>query len=279
MASSAASSGTFANPWASMGQERDLGGGVGLEEDATSRSAWTPGPPGHSDSWHAWAPRGIAMLEDLGDKVPTHLRVPPHPHEEWPNVMTPDVPTNFETLEAYLEFRKDYVFTHQGRSSGYRERVALFLDYEDLEGTADAIDDELKDTSLPVFMALRPEGDLKCHRHVLIEDLGVSTDTIISLICLSKNGSHGTMEANRILYHLIKDKGTAHAEWHQPDGASRWVYQCVQEANEALLNWRSWQGVNYNPSIRPGRPTRASVAGDASRYSRTSGPPRSREVR
>ena len=162
MATSAASSASFANPWASMPQEtQDLGGGVLLEDDGTSRGSWTTGPPGHADSWHAWAPRGIAMLEDLGDKAPTNLRVPPHPHEEWLIVMTPEVADHFETLEAYLEFRKDYVFTHQGRSSGYRERVALFLSYEDLEGTADASDDELKDTSLPVFMTLRPGGKLK----------------------------------------------------------------------------------------------------------------------
>ena len=191
--------------------------------------------------------------------------------------MTPDVPDHFETLEKYISFRNDYVWTHQKRSSGYRERVALYEEHQDLEYTADDNEDELKGTEIPVFMTLRPRGDLKCHRHLLVEDLGLSKDVIISLICLTEKGPYGIMEANRILYHLIKDK--ASTEWHQADGPSRWVHQCVQEANEALLNWRSWKGVNFNPSIHPGRPTRASVAGDASRSSRTSGPPRSREVR
>ena len=39
-----ATSGSFGdleNPWASMPQERDLGGGVGLEDDATSKTSRT----------------------------------------------------------------------------------------------------------------------------------------------------------------------------------------------------------------------------------------------
>jgi len=285
MASSAASSASYANPWASMPQEtqdlgagpqetQDLGGGVLLEDDVASMGSMGNAPQW---AWQGWAPRGIALLENLGDKVPSHFPVPPHPHAEWPNCMTPEVPDHFETLDKYIEFRTDYVWTWQKRSSGYRERVALYEEHQDLEHTADGEEDELKGTELPVFMTLRPMGDLRCHRHLLVEDLQLSKNTIQSLISLTEKGPDGILEANRILYHLIKDK--AETQWHQADGASRWVHQCVQEASEALLNWRSWNGRNFNPSIHPGRPHRSSVAGDASRSGRTSGPPFSREVR
>ena len=64
------------------------------------------------------------MLEDLGAECPQHIKVPPHHMESCPNVMTPEVPTNFESLDKYLEFRINYVFIHEGRHSGLRERMA-----------------------------------------------------------------------------------------------------------------------------------------------------------
>lgn len=238
----------------------------------TSRTSAPPGTPGQHDSWQGWAPRGIAMLEDLGDEVPHHFQVPQHPDGE------PEVPRNFESLEEYLKFKEDYVYVHDKWHSGFRERMALFHSYSDLEETADHEEDELRGTSLPVFMTLRPSGDLRCHRHVLVEDLGVSKDAIISLINLAKcNGPHGVMEANRILFHLMKDKSDS--TWRSPDGASGWVKNSVVDANEALRNWTSWEGPNAHPSIRPGRPSRTSWTPSASSSSRSFAPPRTREVR
>jgi len=280
MATYAASEASSANPWESMPHERDLGAGVGLDEEASSRTSWTPGPRAQADSWESWAPRGLAMLEDLGHTVPSDFAVPPHPLEFVPHVAS-DVPADFEALDDYLKFRRDYIDQHDYKSSGYRDRQGLFNSYEDLEETATSKEDELFNTYLPVFMTLRPVGDLHCFRHVLVDELNVSFDTIQQLINLTKNnGPEGPLEANRILYHLMKDKGTSHDTWRSRDGPSRWVFQCVQEANDAIRNWRSWEAPQADPTIRPGRPRRSSWDADASSSSaRTFSPPRTREVR
>ena len=71
---------------------------------------------------------------------------------------------------------------------------------------------------------------------VVKDPLNVDDRAKQAFVELIDHGPSGRLEANRILFHMLKDN--EFKEWNS--GPSGYMVNCVNEAQTALLNWRAW---------------------------------------
>ena len=90
----------------------------------------------------------------------------------------------------------------------------------------------------PPWMVLVPAPRLAHLRTFVDETLALDDRARQSFIELIDSGPSGAREANRILYHTLKD---SEGGWRK--GPSQYIGSCVAEAQEALANWQEWDAM------------------------------------
>ena len=93
----------------------------------------------------------------------------------------------------------------------------------------------------PAWLTLEAQQDLSDWRNLVVEVMKVEDFGINAFKEVLVHKSLGRYEANRILFHLLKDSYTKrdHEEVYRPS-KTKWMYSCSHEAQSAMRNWQDW---------------------------------------
>ena len=95
--------------------------------------------------------------------------------------------------------------------------------------------DELENVP-PRWFTLEHLGALAEWVEVLEDDFELDDEAIGNIVGLCSQGKLGCFEANRVLYHLMKD-----SEQGPRDTPAAWVHRTTEESREAMMDWALWE--------------------------------------
>ena len=116
----------------------------------------------------------------------------------------------------------------------------------------------------PPYLTLNVSENLKEWRPLLEEDPNIEWDQPQVLGWWNQVLTHphaGTFEANRILFHLIKQTRVARDDWN----VLGWFINTCKESIEALNNWSAWD--SWSQSQKGYQYLEAGMRGDRKTYS------------
>ena len=188
--------------------------------------------------------------EDLWDRPLPDPAAPPGP---WRQDPPEDAP--WEGASGIMKLSRNFLPREGPRAPRWVRAPANHLDsLENLYGylMASSVDEDLQNrrhellTQLqdlrdhpPTWFVLEPAEDLRPWKETLesVPQMDIRGIEAFKDVLFSSGSNSGFYEANRILFHLLKDSTTSA---RSSGRVGPWMHKAASEALDAIANWREW---------------------------------------